>query len=305
MEVKKSVVGEEFKERIISKVKEYGSNITVDFDSAHYNEAKQRVVVVTCNIDGSKHLRKLESLTGNVFWCSECDYNKYADKAKSLNVELLNKSRNHNCVILEVKCRVYNGVSNKFGAAFLTTANYKCSNCTIIKYTELLKLKNCIYISHKIIPNGSSRVTYRNVQGIVRDVSSCALCTNTWIPSLEDSSWDAVRRTYVYKFTFVINNNFSGLENGEYFKIGSSLYPERRLEQLDLTLPICLEILACSTNSKDVRIMEQQIREYYLEYKLDKSIPHLFTKGVSKRRLKDGTVLYKPDGATEWLFIPR
>ena len=65
-----------------------------------------------------------------------------------------------------------------------------------------------------------------------------------------------------------------------------------------------VETIACAKTSKDIRIVEGIIRGYYKQYKLPKDIPPVFTKGLSKRRLKDGTIHYKADGATEWIFIP-
>jgi len=57
-------------------------------------------------------------------------------------------------------------------------------------------------------------------------------------------------------------------------------------------------------NSRDVRFTEKTIRDYYVDNLLSKDIPERFTRGTSKRKLKNGSINYKADGATEWLFIP-
>lgn len=298
-----SVVGEKIRSRILDVITKADLNITVDFDNAFYNEFKQRVVNVTCNHDGSVSKRKLDGLYNGVFTCTVCDYKRYQDKALANGFKLLGKRHNGSNTLVKLQCPVCDEVFERASTTFFGNERYHCFNCVKIKYTKLLLLKDCVYLNHGI-KNGKSMVTYINSQDEIREVASSSLTSDQWVASRTDSWWGDIRKTFVYKFTFKINDNYLGLENGEYFKIGSSNYPERRLTDLDLNLPVCIEILACAMNSKDIRITEKTIRDYYIEYKLPKEIPQIFTKGLSKRKLPDGTVKYAIDGATEWLFVP-
>ena len=302
--MKMSIVGDKIRQRVLDGVAKTDLDITVDFDGAFYNEFNQRMVNLTCNKDGTTHQRKLEGLYNGVFICPDCDYRRYENKAKENNVKLLSKSHNGKNTVVELQCPICNDVFKRHSPTFFNNDKYHCFNCVKVKYTEILKLKGCTYISHSIKDNGTSKIVYSNVEDVIREVSSTALCNDQWVASLDESWWEVNRRTYVYKFTFRITDNYLGLENGEYFKIGSSSYPERRLEQLDLVLPVCIETIACAKTSKDIRIVEEIIRGYYNQYKLPKDVPPTFTKGLSKRRLKDGTIHYKADGATEWIFVP-
>ena len=299
-----SIVGDKIRQRVLDGVAKTDLDITIDFDGAFYNEFNQRMVNLTCNKDGTTHQRKLEGLYTGVFTCPDCDYRRYENKAKENNVKLLSKSHDGRQTVVELQCPLCKDVFKRHSCTFFNNDRYHCFNCVKVKYAELLKIRGCTYVSHSIKENGSSIVSYKNAKNVLRVVSSSSLTSDSWVSSVEDSWWEEKRRTYVYKFTFRITDNYLGLENGEYFKIGSSSYPERRLEQLDLVIPVCTETIACAKTSKDIRIVEETIRGYYKEYKLPKTIPPIFTKGLSKRRLKDGTIHYKADGATEWIFIP-
>lgn len=281
-----------------------GLNITVDFDNAFYNESKQRVVNVTCNHDGSIHQRKLDGLYSGKFICPICDYKRYEDKVINSGFTLLGKRHNGKITLVKLQCLECNDIFERASPTFFNNSKYHCFNCIKLKYSKLLIAKNCTYINHYIEDNGKSTVCYKNDQGEIRKLSSSALLDDQWVTCSDKSWWEIKRKTFVYKFTFVITNNYLGLSNGEYFKIGSSTQPERRLNQLNLLIPVCLEVVACSMNSRDVRFTEKTIRDYYVDNLLSKDIPERFTRGTSKRKLKNGSINYKADGATEWLFIP-
>lgn len=303
--MKMSIVGDKIRQRVLDGVAKTDLDVTVDFDGAFYNEFNQRMVNLTCNKDGTTHQRKLEGLYTGVFTCPDCDYRRYEDKAKESNVKLLSKSHNGKNTVVELQCPICKDVFKRHSPTFFNNDKYHCFNCVKVKYAGLLQAKGCKYISHSILENGLSSVNYTNLEGIKRSISSSALLSGNWIASLEDSAWDCQRITYVYKFTFHIHNNDFGLENGEYFKIGSSKNPELRLIKLDLVLPVCIDILACATTSRNIRIIELDLRKEWATYKLNKDIPRLFTKGTYRRRLSDGQVVYASDGATEWIFIPK
>lgn len=264
--------------------------ITVIWDSI-FKKGRNYYSQIICNLCGFIHVRQLNNLRKGKFVCNNCIHEEYKSRSETLGFEYLGLNRQGKKSLAILKCKD-DGTIKEVQTGTLMRNNIQCEECLIRYYQSKLSERNCTYISRDI-----KGITFKNRLGEIKKIQSGAIRTGEWVA--ENSTWENPSIVYCFSFTA---SGLDYIDDGFYFKIGFSRYPEKRLAKLKLSIPANIQIIEYAQSRFDARKLEFAMHTKYLEFKLDRNIAKLFTRGFDNGWYEDGVRVRGLAGTTEWFY---
>lgn len=273
----KSVISDSRKEKINAKLKDKQVEVLWDLAFKFNSDSK---IPVKCLVDNEYSIYCTSHLVRGVISCDYCLTAKYKrlllDKGFKYVDKFATKGITHvkgNCV----KCNssVTAKTLNLFGKYAII-----CQVCEHKKITDSLKVKNCEYVSEKLV-NYIRRITYKNVDGELFENSQTSILRGSFTSG--GSHWKQLHSLYLIECYF---------DNKVYFKIGTANNPNQRLSVLKLLGESSVITLEKFNTRYDASKQEKYLHKLFKQFSLSKEEAGLFTSGISKRG--------KKAGVTEW-----